>query len=92
MLSLFLPAAGCRMTGIDGGDSWAYYETINAANNEKSHYVRITGSVFNLTWSAQRNIGFSVRLATVVSELTGELASVPACYGVPQYELGCWNL
>ena len=35
---------------------------------------------------------FSVRLATVVSELTGELASVPACYGVPQYELGCWNL
>ncbi len=71
MYLLFLPAAGLRSQGIDGVNSNVYLSTMNADTADKSKYVRITGSVFTPSWSYGRSSAYAVRLASVVSELTG---------------------
>ena len=77
---LFLPAAGAhRQPDYYGEGSWVVMSTCGMP----VYYTLWTpgakaysGQAYNTSWGAK-----SVRLATVVSGLTVEMSSVPACCG-----------
>ena len=66
---LFLPAAGFRSGASVGGvGAYGYYWSTTSSSETNAYNVYFHGSYFNSASSSNRFNGFSVRLASVVSE------------------------
>ena len=82
---LFLPAAGLRRPNAKVDNVGSEFTTwSNVASGQTSAYrVTVSEVVCNLKAGIDRAYGWSVRLASVVSEvLTEDVSSVPSCCGV----------
>ena len=82
VLILFLPAAG-RSYGDDVGyvGEYCMLWAKDAKTDERGYQTNVRADKFDIGAGWDRFRGMSIRLATVVSELTGVMSSVPACCG-----------
>ena len=82
---LFLPAAGLRRqsTGnVDNIGTELSCWSMDAHDSIQARRMCMGTTSVNVRNGIARGFGFSIRLATVVSGLAGEMSSVPACCGV----------